>query len=88
MERKAKPSFKEAVLVLTVIVLSIAIGVVGLKLSPNITILAAIGMVMLYAVVKRYPTEWLHEGIINGIKPGMDTSRDHPNIDGHWLQTD
>ena len=52
MERKAKPSFKEAVLVLTVIVLSIAIGVVGLKLSPNITILAAIGMVMLYAVVK------------------------------------
>lgn len=53
MERKVKPSFKEAVLVLTVIVL----GVVGLKLSPNITILAAIGMVMLYAVVKRYPTE-------------------------------
>ena len=71
MERKVKPSFKEAVLVLTVIVLSIAIGVVGLKLSPNITILAAIGMVMLYAVVKRYPTEWLHEGIINGIKPGI-----------------
>ncbi len=71
MERKVKPSFKEAVLVLKVIVLSIAIGVVGLKLSPNITILAAIGMVMLYAVVKRYPTEWLHEGIINGIKPGI-----------------
>ena len=53
------------------IVASIAIGVVGLKLSPNITILAAIGMIMLYAVVKRYPTEWLHEGIINGIKPGI-----------------
>ncbi|OWW62236.1 sodium:proton antiporter [Enterococcus hirae 88-15-E09] len=54
-----------------VIVASIAIGVVGLKLSSNITILAAIGMIMLYAVVKRYPTEWLHEGIINGIKPGI-----------------
>ena len=50
-----------------VIVLGIAIGVVGLKVSPNITILAAIGMVMLYAVIKRYPTDWLHEGIINGI---------------------
>ena len=62
---------KEAVFVLLVIVASIAIGVVGLKLSPNITILAAIGMIMLYAVVKRYPTEWLHEGIINGIKPGI-----------------
>ncbi|VFA56396.1 Na+/H+ antiporter [Enterococcus hirae] len=71
MKKKGKPSFKEAVFVLLVIVASIAIGVVGLKLSPNITILAAIGMIMLYAVVKRYPTEWLHEGIINGIKPGI-----------------
>lgn len=71
MKKKGKPSFEEAVFVLLVIVASIAIGVVGLKLSPNITILAAIGMIMLYAVVKRYPTEWLHEGIINGIKPGI-----------------
>lgn len=71
MKKKGKPSLKEAVFVLLVIVASIAIGVVGLKLSPNITILAAIGMIMLYAVVKRYPTEWLHEGIINGIKPGI-----------------
>ncbi|ENZ7247041.1 Na+/H+ antiporter NhaC [Enterococcus hirae] len=71
MKKKGKPSFKEAVFVLLVIVASIAIGVVGLKLSPNITILAAIGMIMLYTVVKRYPTEWLHEGIINGIKPGI-----------------
>ena len=71
MKKKGKPSFKEAVFVLLVIVASIAIGVVGLKISPNITILAAIGMIMLYAVVKRYPTEWLHEGIINGIKPGI-----------------
>lgn len=71
MKKKGKPSFKEAVFVLLVIVASITIGVVGLKLSPNITILAAIGMIMLYAVVKRYPTEWLHEGIINGIKPGI-----------------
>lgn len=71
MKKKGKPSFKEAVFVLLVIVASIAIGVVGLKLSPNITILAAIGMIMLYAVVERYPTEWLHEGIINGIKPGI-----------------
>lgn len=71
MEKKGKPSFKEAVFVLLLIVSSIAIGVVGLKLSPNITILAAIGLIMLYAVVKNYPTEWLHEGIVNGIKPGI-----------------
>ncbi|MDG3374872.1 Na+/H+ antiporter NhaC, partial [Vibrio parahaemolyticus] len=71
MEKKANPSFVEATLVLAVVVLSIAVGVVGLKISPNIAILAAIGMVMVYAVVKKYPSEWLHEGIINGIKPGI-----------------
>ena len=54
MGKKGTPSFLEATLVLMVIVLGIAIGVVGLKVSPNITILAAIGMVMLYAVIKRY----------------------------------
>lgn len=68
---KGKPSFKEAIFVLLLVVSSIAVGVVGLKLSPNITILAAIGMIMFYAVWKKYPTEWLHEGIINGIKPGI-----------------
>ena len=49
---KRNTKFLEATLVLMVIVLGIAIGVVGLKVSPNITILAAIGMVMLYAVIK------------------------------------
>ncbi|MBO1300237.1 MULTISPECIES: Na+/H+ antiporter NhaC [unclassified Enterococcus] len=71
MEKIRKPSFIEAVSVLIIIVATIAIGVVGFKISPNIAILIAIGMVMVYAVVKKHPTDMLHEGIINGLKPGI-----------------
>ena len=44
MEKKGKPSFKEAVFVLLLIVSSIAIGVVGLKLSPNIATHVVLGL--------------------------------------------
>lgn len=71
MEKIKKPSFIEAVSVLIIIVAMIAAGVVGFKISPNIAILIAIGMVMVYAVVKKQPTDRLHEGIINGLKPGI-----------------
>lgn len=71
MNRIEKPSFLEASCMLIVIVAGIAISVVGLHLSPNVAILAAIGVVMLYGVIKRFPSEILHEGIINGIKPGI-----------------
>ncbi|MEC3941888.1 Na+/H+ antiporter NhaC [Enterococcus mundtii] len=71
MEKIKKPSFIEAVSVLIIIVATIAAGVVGFKISPNIAILIAIGMVMVYAVVKKQPTDRLHEGIINGLKPGI-----------------
>ncbi|MDA9427563.1 putative tyrosine transporter, NhaC family [Enterococcus mundtii 1A] len=71
MEKIKKTSFIEAVSVLIIIVATIAAGVVGFKISPNIAILIAIGMVMVYAVVKKQPTDRLHEGIINGLKPGI-----------------
>jgi NhaC family Na+:H+ antiporter len=71
MNRKEKPNFLEASCMLIVIVAGIALSVVGLHLSPNVAILAAIGVVMLYGVIKRFPSEILHEGIINGIKPGI-----------------
>ncbi|MGK0552218.1 Na+/H+ antiporter NhaC [Enterococcus faecalis] len=70
-QKENRVTIREASFMLLVIVAAIAIGVIGLKLSPNIAILAAIGLVMLYAVIKRYPFERLHEGIIKGIKPGI-----------------
>ena len=83
-----------------VIVLGIAIGVVGLKVSPNITILAAIGMVMLYAVIKipdrlaaRRDHQWHQTGDHSNlyfyfsrfIDCCMDTSRNYSNPHGHWI---
>ncbi|MFV0560752.1 MAG: Na+/H+ antiporter NhaC [Enterococcus sp.] len=66
-----KPSFVEASIVLFIVVVSIAVGVIGLKISPNIAILAAIGIVMVYGIIKKQPFDAMHEGIINGIKPGI-----------------
>lgn len=65
------PSLKEASLMLVVIVLSIASGVIGLGISPNIAILFAIALVMLYASLKKYSFDRLHKGIVEGIKPGI-----------------
>ena len=71
MTNKRSPKFLEAVIMLVIIVATISIGVVGLKISPNVAILIAISLVMFYAVGKKYPSDLLHEGIIKGLKPGI-----------------
>ncbi|MGM0123385.1 Na+/H+ antiporter NhaC [Enterococcus sp. AZ194] len=73
MKKVKQPSVSilEASIMLIIIVATIAIGVVGFKISPNIAILFAIGLVMVYMTVKRLPFESIHEGIIDGIKPGI-----------------
>lgn len=70
-KEKTAPTLVEASIMLGVIVCSIAVGVIGLGISPNIAILFAIALVMLYASVKRYSFDRLHQGIVEGIKPGI-----------------
>ncbi|KAF1298850.1 Na+/H+ antiporter NhaC [Enterococcus sp. JM4C] len=64
-------SVMEASIMLIIIVATIAVAVIGLKITPNIAILFAIGIVMLYMTVKRMPFDLIHEGIIAGLKPGI-----------------
>ena len=71
MNKKNKPSIVEASIVLGITIASIAFGVIGLKISPNIAILFAIALVMVYAGIKKIPFDQLHEGIVEGIKPGI-----------------
>ncbi|MGX7031287.1 Na+/H+ antiporter NhaC [Vagococcus zengguangii] len=71
MNEKKQPSILEASIMLLIVVASIAMGVIGFKLSPNIAILFAIGLVMLYMVAKKMPFDLMHEGIIEGLKPGI-----------------
>lgn len=71
MNEKKQPTIVEASIVLIIVVASIALGVIGFKLSPNIAILFAIGLVMLYMVAKKMPFDMIHEGIVEGLKPGI-----------------
>lgn len=71
MKQKNQPSVLEASLVLTVIIASIALGVIVMKVSPSIAILASIAIVMVYAVIKRVPFDQINRGIVQGIKPGI-----------------
>ncbi|KAF1301819.1 Na+/H+ antiporter NhaC [Enterococcus sp. JM9B] len=71
MEKKVQPSLIEASLMLILIVVNIAVGVIGIGISPNVAILFSIALVMLYAAIKKYSFDLLHQGIIEGIKPGI-----------------
>ena len=71
MKQKNQPSVLEASLVLTVIIASIALGVIVMKVSPSIAILASIAIVMVYAMIKRVPFDQINRGIVQGIKPGI-----------------
>lgn len=71
MNQKNQQSIVEASIVLGIVIMSIAFGVIGLKVSPNIAILFSIALVMVYAGIKKISFDQLHEGIVNGIKPGI-----------------
>lgn len=71
MNRNKKPSLLEASIVLGLIILSISVGVIGLHLSPNITILFAISVSIFYMIIRKMPLEMVNNGIVSGLKPGI-----------------
>lgn len=66
-----KISLLEASIVLLIILCCISMGVIVFKLSPNVVILFAIALTIGYMVIKRMPLEWVNEGIVSGLKPGI-----------------
>ena len=50
---------------------AIATGVIGLKISPNITILFVIALILGYAMFRKVPFDQMHKGIVDGLKPGL-----------------
>lgn len=71
MNQNKKPSLLEASIVLGLIILSISVGVIGLHLSPNITILFAISVSIFYMIIRKMPLEMINNGIVSGLKPGI-----------------
>ena len=61
-------SVREASIVLLIIVAAIATGVIGLKISPNITILFVIALILGYAMFRKVPFDQMHKGIVDGLK--------------------
>lgn len=68
---RKKVSLLEASLVLLIILCCISMGVIVFKLSPNVVILFAIAITIGYMVIRRMPLEWVNEGIVSGLKPGI-----------------
>lgn len=64
-------SLLEASIVLLIILCCISMGVIVFRLSPNVVILFAIALTIGYMVIKRMPLEWVNEGIVSGLKPGI-----------------
>ena len=71
MNQYKKTSLLEASIVLGLIILSISVGVIGLHLSPNITILFAISVSIFYMIIRKMPLEMVNNGIVSGLKPGI-----------------
>ena len=70
-QKKKTVSVREASIVLLIIVAAIATGVIGLKISPNITILFVIALILGYAMFRKVPFDQMHKGIVDGLKPGI-----------------
>ena len=68
-QKKKTVSVREASIVLLIIVAAIATGVIGLKISPNITILFVIALILGYAMFRKVPFDQMHKGIVDGLKP-------------------
>ena len=70
-KQKKKTVSVRASIVLLIIVAAIATGVIGLKISPNITILFVIALILGYAMFRVKPFDQMHKGIVDGLKPGI-----------------
>ena len=81
-QKKKTVSVREASIVLLIIVAAIATGVIGLKISPNITILFVIALILGYAMFRKVPFYFYFSGCIDC---RLDSSRNYSNDYGFWF---
>ncbi|MBP0724935.1 Na+/H+ antiporter NhaC [Bacillus sp. RG28] len=68
---KRDVTLKESIFLLVVLLAIIGTCIIGLSLPPQVPILIAIGIVILFAKVKSFSWDTIHKGIMNGITPGL-----------------
>lgn len=99
-QKKKTVSVREASIVLLIIVAAIATGVIGLKISPNITILFVIALILGYAMFRKVPLIKCIKGLLmleardysnfyfhfsGCIDCRLDSSRNYSNDYGFWF---
>lgn len=68
---KNEVTFKEACLLLIMVLLTIGFSIIGFGLPAHVGILGAIFILVLFMMYKKMSWDDLHEGIISGITPGL-----------------
>lgn len=68
---KRDVTIKESTFLLVVLLAIIGTCIIGFSLPPQVPILIAIGIVILFARVKGFSWDKIHQGIQNGILPGL-----------------
>lgn len=71
IKMKRDVTLKESIFLLVVLLAIIGTCIIGLSLPPQVPILIAIGIVILFAKVKGFSWDTIHKGIQNGIIPGL-----------------
>ena len=68
---KKEVTLKESIFLLVVLLAIIGTCIIALGVPPQVPILIAIGLVVLFAKLKGFSWETIHDGIQNGITPGL-----------------
>ncbi|KRO00042.1 Na+/H+ antiporter NhaC [Companilactobacillus kimchiensis] len=72
MNKKVKTvSFREAILILVMMLIVLGFGVIKFGLSPQTPVLVVIGLLMLWAKVRGSEWDDIFDGIIDGVKNGI-----------------
>lgn len=71
IQMKRDVTLKESIFLLVVLLAIIGACIIGLNLPPQVPILIAIGIVVLFAKLKGVSWDTIHKGIQNGILPGL-----------------
>ncbi|MFD1470932.1 Na+/H+ antiporter NhaC [Companilactobacillus mishanensis] len=69
--KKERVSFREAILLLLVMLIILGSGVIGFGLSPQTPVLVVIGLLILWEKIKRASWDEIHDGIMEGVKNGI-----------------
>jgi NhaC family Na+:H+ antiporter len=64
-------SFRESILILLVMLIVLGTGVIGFGLSPQTPVLFVIGLIVLWAKIRRKSWDSIHDGIMDGVKNGI-----------------